>query len=82
MPTFPMAKSARRSQTRRDTDSPSIDAPLRDNPPGDSYNRDRVAMRAYELYMARGASHGADIEDWLAAERQFESAEVSGTRDK
>lgn len=77
-----MAKSARRSQTRRETDSPSVDAPLRDNPPGDAYNRDRVAMRAYELYMARGGSHGADIEDWLAAEREFDSAEVSGTRDK
>jgi Protein of unknown function (DUF2934) len=38
-----------------------------------AYDRDRVAMRAYELYMARGGRDGADMEDWLIAER-----EVSG----
>ena len=29
---------------------------------------DRVAQRAYELYEARGGSHGSDVEDWLKAE--------------
>jgi hypothetical protein len=28
-------------------------------------------MRAYELYMARGGTDGADMEDWLVAEREF-----------
>ena len=32
---------------------------------------DRVAMRAYELYLARGASDGRDFDDWLAAEREL-----------
>lgn len=35
------------------------------------YDRDRVAIRAYELYMARGGGDGADVDDWLIAEREF-----------
>ena len=34
-------------------------------------DRERVAMRAYELYLARGGGDGAALEDWLAAEREF-----------
>ena len=29
----------------------------------------RIAAKAYELYEARGSSHGRDREDWLEAER-------------
>jgi hypothetical protein len=36
---------------------------------------DRVALRAYELYLARGGSDGGDFDDWLTAER-----ELSGRR--
>jgi hypothetical protein len=37
----------------------------------DDDHRDRVARRAYELYLSRGGSHGSDWEDWLAAEREL-----------
>ena len=30
-----------------------------------------VARRAYELYEARGAQPGADLDDWLQAEREL-----------
>ena len=33
-------------------------------------SHDRVAQRAYELYVARGAEHGQDMADWLTAERE------------
>lgn len=33
--------------------------------------RDRIAMRAYELYLARGGQDGGDFDDWLAAEREI-----------
>jgi hypothetical protein len=29
-----------------------------------------VALRAYHLYLDRGATHGHDLDDWLQAERQ------------
>ena len=35
---------------------------------------DRIAARAYELYLARGGGHGQDWDDWLAAERELASA--------
>jgi hypothetical protein len=47
----------------------------RDGSDAGSYT-DRVAMRAYELYLARGGSDGGDFDDWLRAER-----ELSGRRE-
>jgi hypothetical protein len=32
---------------------------------------DAVAQRAYEIYQSRGGNHGADLDDWLEAERQL-----------
>ena len=32
---------------------------------------DEVARRAYELYEARGGESGADLDDWLRAEREL-----------
>jgi hypothetical protein len=34
-------------------------------------DRERVARRAYELYLARGGGDGLAMEDWLAAEREL-----------
>lgn len=43
-------------------------------------HRDRVAMRAYELYLARGGGDGADFDDWLAAEREIAAGNGSASR--
>jgi Protein of unknown function (DUF2934) len=40
---------------------------------------DAIAQRAYEIYQERGGMHGADIEDWLPAERDVR-ARRSGRR--
>jgi hypothetical protein len=37
---------------------------------------DRVALRAYELFLARGGAHGRDLDDWLEAEREILSGRV------
>jgi DUF2934 family protein len=29
-----------------------------------------IELRAYQIYLGRGAAHGHDLEDWLQAERQ------------
>jgi Protein of unknown function (DUF2934) len=34
-------------------------------------DRERLASRAYELYLERGGSDGMDMEDWLEAEREL-----------
>ena len=35
---------------------------------------DSVALRAFELFLARGGVHGHDLDDWFTAERQLRSA--------
>ncbi len=34
-------------------------------------DRDRIAQRAYELYLERGAINGRDMDDWFTAEREL-----------
>ena len=46
------------------------------------YSADRVAVRAYELYLARGGSDGRDFDDWLAAERELSSGPSQSEPDK
>jgi hypothetical protein len=43
---------------------------------------DRVAARAYELYVARGRQDGHDVSDWLQAEAELreESDETASPR--
>jgi Protein of unknown function (DUF2934) len=40
-------------------------------------SKDDIARRAYALFLARGASAGHDVEDWLEAERQFEAESMA-----
>ncbi|MDR4481375.1 MAG: DUF2934 domain-containing protein [Nitrospira sp.] len=34
-------------------------------------SRERIAERAYELYLERGCREGCDLEDWVDAEREM-----------
>ena len=33
-----------------------------------------IARRAFELYQARGGTHGSDLNDWLHAERELRAS--------
>jgi hypothetical protein len=47
-------------------------APRKGNGGTEPFNDpDAVARRAYEIYMQRGGQDGADLDDWLEAERQL-----------
>jgi hypothetical protein len=47
-------------------------APRKNNGAAESFNDpDAVARRAYEIYQRRGGDHGADLDDWLRAEREL-----------
>jgi hypothetical protein len=37
-------------------------------------NIESIRVRAYELFRARGATHGRDLADWLQAERELRAA--------
>jgi hypothetical protein len=69
-----MAKSKRQSDSQfapEDIGNSSESAPPLATSPDTS--RDRIAARAYELYEARGRSEGAELDDWLTAERELTS---------
>ena len=36
-----------------------------------SPSEEEVRLRAYELYQARGCTHGGDLMDWFAAEHEL-----------
>ena len=66
-----------KSRKRPDTSQEPTPVGTSGHDAGENANyADRVALRAYELYLARGKSDGRDFDDWLAAER-----ELSGLRD-
>jgi hypothetical protein len=40
---------------------------------------EEIRNRAYEIYLARGASHGGDLDDWLEAERELKAEYHKGS---
>jgi hypothetical protein len=49
------------------------------SPLGGGAPRDRIASRAYQLYLERGGGDGRDMDDWLEAERELsDSSRESG----
>jgi hypothetical protein len=38
-------------------------------------HEDQVRMRAYEIYLARGAKNGSALADWLRAEEEIRQKE-------
>ena len=72
MPTGPKKRTiATRRTAIRSTRSAA--APVLPSPP----SHDAIATRAYELFLERGAQHGQDWDDWLAAERELQLQWVS-----
>jgi hypothetical protein len=39
-----------------------------------------IKRRAYEIYLGRGEQPGHDLDDWLQAEREFETKPLSRTQ--
>ena len=40
-------------------------------PAAGSLDRDAIALRAYQIFLRRGSTHGDDMADWHAAEREL-----------
>ena len=70
-----MAKSRKRQDDISSPD-PDIVADSRRN----EYDPERIAARAYELYLARGGGDGQDWDDWLAAERELSAPAGEASR--
>lgn len=45
--------------------------------------REEIELRAHEIYVERGGTHGQDVEDWLQAEHELlEKYEKTGLKAK
>jgi hypothetical protein len=40
-----------------------------------SVTEDQIRRRAFEIFLARGAAPGQDLEDWLRAERELQASQ-------
>jgi hypothetical protein len=49
----------------------SSHTPTQHEPQRRNVSEDDVRLRAYELYLQRGATPGNDLSDWLQAEREL-----------
>ena len=54
--------------TRKGLRSAAPDAP---QPTSNRMSHHEIAVRAYAIYLARGAMSGNDLGDWLQAEREL-----------
>lgn len=62
------------------TDSPKPrPSSKRGNGASNGVSDEEIARRAYEIYQSRGGMHGADLDDWLEAERQLRPGPTSVT---
>lgn len=43
---------------------------------------DRIARRAYEIYLDRGRKNGRDVDDWLVAEKELSQQDSSSPQKK
>jgi len=71
-PGMTMARLLRRESRDEPGDTSAAPQSTGDTTAG-TPDRDRIATRAYELYLARGGSEGEAMDDWLAAERELRS---------
>lgn len=58
------------------TSGAMIDAPQKQHTSAASSKRHRstdeeIALRAYDLFVLRGGTHGGDLQDWLQAEDEL-----------
>jgi hypothetical protein len=67
MPTAPKKRTPATRRTAATRTAMAIAADVSIPPPP----HDAIATRAYELFLRRGAQHGQDWDDWLAAEREL-----------
>ncbi len=64
------------SRTKTPSRRQRTKAPLSNGSPNLYPSPDQIRRRAYEIFLARGGSHGNDLEDWLAAERELSASPV------
>jgi hypothetical protein len=61
-------KKTRQKAPQTTQESPTV------RPAGGTPTPEEIQQRAHQLYLARGAADGRDLDDWLQAERELKAA--------
>jgi hypothetical protein len=69
-----MAQKKATTSRRRSTGPGTRVAPGDPTRRSDSPSSQEIERRAYEIYLSRGGGPGADVDDWLQAERELTTA--------
>jgi hypothetical protein len=63
--------SAGLNSDAQDTAAERVRGGADESAPSHAPTYDQIAEEAYHRYLSRGASHGADFDDWVEAERRL-----------
>ena len=66
-----------KASARVEAKRPSLEVAGEERSVINSAREQEIRRRAYELYLERGEEPGRDLEDWLQAERELASREIS-----
>ena len=69
-------KETRHSPDSTTSASPEVIVDLSHPDVAGDAEKDDIAQRAYEIYEERGRADGADVSDWLQAERELRQLKV------
>ena len=64
-------------RTSKQSKQPSIEGGKEERSVVNSAREEEIKRRAYEIYLERGEAPGRDLEDWLQAERELASHEIT-----
>jgi len=64
-------------RTSRQSKQPSTEGGKEERSVVNSVREEEIKRRAYEIYLERGEEPGRDLEDWLQAERELASHEIT-----
>jgi hypothetical protein len=75
--TLAARKVPMKMKSKRDPSTKAMTAVERSRGP---VTEDQIRQRAYEIFLARGAAPGQDLEDWLRAERELQASQKDRDR--
>ena len=64
-------------RTSRESKQPSTESGKEERSVVNPAREEKIKRRAYEIYLERGEEPGRDLEDWLQAERELASHEIT-----
>jgi hypothetical protein len=77
---IPSTTVPRTTRPRRQNSAPVERSTANDVPPSSSLTHGDIALRAYELYLAEGATPGRELDHWLRAETELRDRTVASVR--